>query len=244
MISRAFIAVLFGVASIAPALGATVSVTTGSFSYLTDVANQTINLQQFDPSLGTLQQVDFTLTGNLSSTLTVIPGSSPAGGGYTVSWSKAPAPPGFLSPGDPSNTWGFRFQIADGSSLGLTAGSQVVNSGNITPAASGLTGTNSFTYAINDSRAYSLTSNLSPFVGTGLFAFFANANTWDNITVSGAGSGSSTSMMTALTGDLTATYTYAPAQVPLPAALPLLASSLGVFGFMGRRRKQKAVAAA
>ncbi len=237
MIERAFIAGLLAVASIAPTFGATVSVTTGPFSYLADVVNQTINLQQFDSTLGTLQQVDLTLTGNLTSTLATNPGGANP---YDVVWSKNPAPAGLYPPGDPNSTWGFRFLIADGSSLGLDIGNQVVSSGFIANA-SGLTGPRSFTFAIDDSRSYSLTSNLGAFAGPGLFAFIANANTYDTVGVSGS---TPYSLGSALTGNLTATYTYAPAQVPVPAALPLLVSGLGMFGLMKRRRKQKEVAAA
>jgi hypothetical protein len=219
----------------APAFAAFVTVTSGPFSFGTDVVNQTIGIGQFDSSLGTLTKVDITLSGNLGSTLTVIPGATPSGSGYSVTWSKDPA--GFLPAGDPSNTWGFRFLISDSSSLGLTAGNSIVNSGNITPTATGLTGTNSFTYGINDTRTYSLTSGLNPFIGTGLFNFVANANTFDTFGVSGAGSGASQSLATALTGTLSATYTFAPAAVPLPAAAWLMVSGIASMSAAARRRK-------
>jgi hypothetical protein len=240
MMHRAFVVTILATAASAPALAAFVTVNSGPFTFSTDVVNQTITIGQFDPSLGTLTKVDVTLSGNLGSTLTVVPGASPSGGGYKVTWSKDPAPSGFYPPGDPNNTWGFRFQISDSSSLGLTAGNAVVSSGNITPSAIGLTGTNSFTYGINDTQSYSLTSGLNPFIGVGLFNFAANANTFDSFSVSGAGSGASQSLATKLTGTLSATYTYVPTAVPLPAAFPLLAAGLALFGLGGSRRSAAA----
>lgn len=216
MISRTAIAALLTAAAAVPASAAMMTVSSGAFAFPTPVDGQAIYLQGFDPALGTLQQVDFTLAGDLKSRLSVTPGNDQLV--YGLGWSKTR----------------FDFSIEG---YGLSASNRQTD---FNQGGTGLSGNKVYTGGISATQQGSIRSDLSRFVGLGLYAFVANAGSVDSVAFSGLGN-VSFALDTALTGSLTAVYTYAtPAAVPLPAALPLLAVGMAILGFGGVRRRRRA----
>lgn len=212
---RASIAGLLAAGVVTSASSAMMTVSSGDFFFAAPVDGQAIYLQGFDPALGMLQKVDFTLTGNLLSTLTVTPASELAT--YGVSWTKTR----------------FDFSIEG---FGLRASNRQTD---FSQGGTGLSGNAVYSGGISANQASSVRTDLDRFTGTGLYAFVANAVSVDNVSFSGLGNGS-LALDTALTGRLTVVYTYAaPAAVPLPAALPLMAAGMAVLGLGSLRRRRR-----
>jgi hypothetical protein len=86
------------------------------------------------------------------------------------------------------------------------------------------------------------------FIGTGAnpgintFSGFSASSGGDSLSMGGGGSFNLSG--TGISSSDVGTVTIALATTPLPAAFPLFAGGLGVVGFLARRKKQKALAAA
>jgi hypothetical protein len=202
---------------------ATVSYT-GTYSGGTDVTNQVINVAQFNPVLGTLVSATFELSATMTTSASFSGDAS-----YYVGWDKSTyqlslqgdtgytgvaisdslAATRVIGTGTPDGSWTLAEYL-------LVAGP---NYGQAGPT---LTESNSF-----------IESPLAAYIGAGNLNFFLTTLNYDTLALLGAGSPSSASVATDILGQVKVTYEYN--VVPVPAAVWMLGSALGLLGFVRRQ---------
>jgi hypothetical protein len=203
---------------------------TGTYSGVTDVTNQVINVAKFDSSLGTLVSATFALSATMNTSA-----YANTDGNFWVGWDKTV------------------YQL---SLQGDTGYSGLAVSGNGGPVRIVGTGTpdGSFTHTFPTSGEYanitatpnwtytgptlssSNTFNESPlaaYIGLGNLNFFLTTQNYDYLSVLLGGSPSTQGWSTNIVGQVQVTYEYN--VVPVPAAVWLFGSALGIMGVMRRK---------
>ena len=212
----------------------------GTITVSDTIFGASATVQQFDPSLGTLNfvRIEYDLSVNLQSRFR---NASTTPGSTTLA-------PNFLSlrgPGPLLSGGGLPDQLLRGQSLGgdfVIQPAIILGNGSLFPRTTTLN--HGFAYnIIRDSRGsgggsfFSFNQNL--FVGTGTFDFDFEAELNAPLTFTGFQPllGPTTPTMS---GTMTVTYdfTEAVAEVPAPAALSVLATGLAAFGLFRRRRRK------
>jgi len=211
-----------------------------SITFSDTLSSNSASVQKFDPSLGTLNflRIGYDLRVNLSS---FFRNASATPGTTTL----APNSLRLEGPGPSLGSSGLPDQLLAGQSIGgdftiqpaLVFGSTTITTTTVLDFG--------YDYQITrDSRGISLGSltfldfDKNLFVGPGTFDFGFDASLDSPLTFTGfqpfLGAGSPF-----VTGTMTVTYDYteAVAEIPTPAALPLLAAGLAAFGLMRRRTK-------
>lgn len=205
---------------------------TGTYSGVTDVTNQVINVSKFDSSLGTLTGATFQLsaTMNTSAYVTTVTDTD-----WFVGWDKT-----IYSLSLTGDTGYSGVTIA-----GSQAPQRIVGTG--TPDGSftyvhptggeyaNITGTTSWTQA-GPTLTSSSTFNESPlaaYIGLGNLNFFLTTQNYDYLATLGTSSGSGQGLSTNIQGQVSVTYEYN--VVPVPAAAWLFGSALGIMGVMRRK---------
>jgi hypothetical protein len=223
----AFSAILFLVGFLGQAGVAHADIVTkqGILDWSSTNLNKTIAVDQFDPTLGTLQSVKFTLEGDLQGTYR-FQNNSPSDiyaywaqkGDVSITYGTTISLLASVSNPTPWPT--FQYFVQNYETIGNKVG-PVAPSGQITGP----------TIQISQTQIYTFTSGLSPFVGSGSLPFGFVANSALMYVVEGGNYVSNFS--TNAKGVITADYTYQP--VPIPAGLWLLGS--GLVGLIGIRRR-------
>jgi len=208
------------------AQAATVSYT-GTFSGVTDVTNQVINVAKFDSSLGTLTGATFELSATMNTSAYV---NTAGDNNYYVGWDKtiynlsltgdtgytgvnisnSLAPTRIVGTGTPDGTFAFA-EYAN-----------ILNTPNWTQAGPTLTDSDTF-----------LESPLAAYIGLGNLNFFLTTQNFDTLATLGTGSPSSQGWSTNILSQVKVTYEYS--VVPVPAAVWLFGSALGLMAVVRRR---------
>jgi hypothetical protein len=211
----------------------------GTFNGLTDVANQAINVHQFDSSLGTLQSAIFSLDATMTtSAFAANDGNFKAGwdksqyslalvgdtGYSSIGISASIAPIRVVGSGTVGGAFTLQgFTPADLSQTYQAPGSYLWNF-----AGPALTASQTFNQGVN-----------SAFLGTGNLNFFLTTLNYDTLSIAGAQTGGfpagPSGLNTQIASTVSVTYVYAPVPEPEPYALML--AGLGLLGFAARRRR-------
>lgn len=190
----------------------TVSPITGQLLSFSALA---LTLPQFDATIGTLTMVTLNWTGSISGTATVTKGPR-AGRVFSASVSA------FLEGTGPSSL-----------SMDVTPTDDLITSATVFAANE----VKSYTVAATDTLEQMFTSadgEFAAFLGTGDVSYL-----FDGFNFSGSSQQGNAAVSSSTFGsmDVVVTYTYDTTVIPVPAALPLLASAFGVLGLMRLRRK-------
>ncbi len=214
------------------AQGATVTFS-NSFSGSTDVTNQAITLDQFDPGLGTLISATFTLSAQMSTSASAV-----NDGNFFVGWDKLQydfsltGDSGYSSISILGSLPATRIvgSGAPDGSFSFSERLQIIGSPNWSQAGPTLSANNSFAQAA------------SPvFVGSSDLIFLLNTVNLDALSVAGQQSSglpnpAPVGLMTNITANLQVVYTYV-TPVPEPGTYAMMLAGLGMLGFAARRRK-------
>jgi len=188
-----------------------------------DIGNYTINVNQFNPALGTLEEATFTITGNLTGTFSF---TNNDGAGKFYYWGQT---------GEAKISYG-SMNFDQTVSSGYDPNFNTSNMNKVGPFASGQTITGNTINMGNPSQTFTFTApgDLSAFIGNGTLPFSLVA-TQSNVQVAGGGNFTAR-IDTLASGTVTAQYEYA--SVPIPASIFLFAP--GLLGLAAvRRRFQK-----
>lgn len=174
-----------------------------------------LTLPQFDATIGTLTMVTLDWTGSLSGSATVTKGNS-AGLIFSASTSA------FLSGTGPSSL-----------AMSLAPTDDLITG----PEFFAANQAKGYTVAATDTLTEMFTSadgEFAAFLGTGDVSYL-----FDGFEFSGSQQQGGAAVLPSTFGsmDVVVTYTYDTTVIPVPAALPLLASAFGVLGLMRLRRK-------
>lgn len=224
-----FIACLIGAPA---ALGATVTFS-NSFSGPTDVTDQAVTLDQFNPGLGTLISATFTLSAQMNTLAHAV-----NDGNFFVGWDKLQydfsltGDSGYSGIGISASLPATRIVgngTADGS-FSFAELVQVVGSPIWGQTGPTLSANNSFAQAANP-----------VFVGPGSLTFFLSTVNLDALTVAGLQTGglpnpAPVGLMTNITANIQVVYEYV-TPVPEPGTYAMMLAGLGMLGFAARRRK-------
>jgi hypothetical protein len=177
----------------------------------------TLAFPEFNSSLGTLTEVDLSLTGGLQTTLTVTNDAASASSGTAtteVEMTIQDAGTDLAAPGPTLYSPGFGYSLGPGDNA---------TSGLLTQSG---TATNAYTSGVV----------LAEFNGPG--TILLNASTFTQTLLANTGGNTAASQVTAadLTG--TVTYQYTPTPAPEPSTLVLLGiAGVGLVGYLWRRRQ-------
>lgn len=206
---------------------------TGTYSGVTDVTNQVISVAQFDPTLGTLVSATFELSATMATQFSAL-----NDGNFYAAWDKltydvsltgaAPysslvisasgAPVRIIGTGTPDGTFAF-----------LSEYQNIVGSPSYTQAGPTLNPVNTF-----------IQGPLAAYIGNGNLSFLLTTLNYDAFGSAGSQTGglpnpNTMGVATSIFGQAKVTYEYN--VVPVPAAVWLFGSALGLMGVMRRRAK-------
>jgi hypothetical protein len=207
---------------------------TGSFSGLTDVTNQVINVSQFDASLGTLQSASFTLGATMGTSVFAI-----NDGDFYVRWDKTVYSLSLTG----AAPYGDIAMVASDPAKRVLGSGAVGSSGalNTYQHLTQLSNPNTWTFAgptLSASQSFA-EGALGAFVGGGNLSFFLNTLNEDTLSVAGLQTGglpapATSGLSTSISSSVSVTYIYSPVPEPASYAM-LLAGLLGIAPLIRRR---------
>jgi len=239
--NKILVSIALGVAFVSAAAQAATVTYTGSYSGLTDVTNQLIQVQQFDSSLGALQGVTISLDATMRTQLQVN-----NDGNFYAGWDLTTY--NFSLIGDSAYN---SIAIANDGSNQRVVGSGSAGSNFTISSMQNITATNADNHlqspgfyvwtktgpVLTASQTFNVGVQ-SYFQGTGALNFYLTTLNDGGFSVAGTQTGgvptNLQSLSTNIVGDVSVTYTYS--AVPLPAAIWLLGSALTGLGWIRRRR--------
>jgi hypothetical protein len=218
---------LLAPAALAVLIGGSASAATLSYSdsislQSTNWGPLTLSLTQFDSSLGTLNSVTFTLSGNVEGSAGAESlDASPS----TVTLDLGAAIEADIAGLGSSGVADITINPVNSQTIGLTAFDGTIDF-------AGTSGVDTGTVTGSDSNFATYASGLAPFIGGGTFDVDLSADG----EFSGSGAGNLvTRSNTSASASITVLYDYTPAVIPLPASALLLLGGLGGLAMVRRR---------